>query len=178
MFVSDRVGAVSDTAGRAENNEVVQILVAAASSSSDWGCAVSKEINFALSHWTQHTVRFQKRSAPRKNTSNSNLCIFIQQNVTLSDFRCDLVANRKDILTLQRGNDKRMTSSICSCCARFTNVHRRANKASNQTFCQNTFFHEANVSPSKGVFYLFISLTHSKLKESHFVRIKMFILYF
>ena len=53
MFVSDRVGAVSDTAGRAENNEVVQILRAAASSS-DWGCHVSKEISSQQKH-TYHT---------------------------------------------------------------------------------------------------------------------------
>ena len=117
-------------------------------------------------HNTLCTVQFQKRSAPRKNTSNSNLCIFIQQNVTLSDFRCDLVANRKDILTLQRGNDKRMTSSICSCCARFTNVHRRANKASNQTSCQNSFC-------TRQTFHL--QQRFSSLRPSHSQTLHMFL---
>ena len=89
--------------------------------------------------------------------------IFIQQNVALSDYlKCKKtwlqIAN--DILTLLRGNEKRMTSSICSCCARFTNVHRRANKASNRTFCQNTFFTRPTFHLQR-VFYLSISLTHS-----------------
>ena len=59
-----RPGAVSDTRPRGENNEVVQILVATASSSSDWGwCAVSNR---------------------SKNFSHL-ASVFIQQNVALLD---------------------------------------------------------------------------------------------
>ena len=64
------------------------------------------------------------------------------------EMQIKLLAN--DILTAVRGNDNRMTSWICRCSSRFTNVHRRPpNKASNQTSYQNSFCTRANFGGSK-----------------------------
>ena len=53
MFISDWIGPAQLYLTPGENNEVVQILRAAASSS-DWGCHVSKEISSQQKH-TYHT---------------------------------------------------------------------------------------------------------------------------
>ena len=170
-----RPGAVSDTRP-AENNEVVQILVAAASSSSDWGwCAVSnRSKNFS------HQLHLHPTKCGGKRMKYESNCL---QIISWQGWEEMIIWWQVEF-----------AAPVLR--VRFTNVHRWLSQQSIQSdilskhflLCSSKRDLRLSIHQSIKLSYnQYVSFLHMdvidpirllKLKEIHFVRIKMFIWYF